>query len=119
MAKKAFFMKRLNDHVQYLKEIDATLKGTGTFQGTSHCECALGKWMYGEGIAEVQALGNDTAKTIFDSLQEPHEQFHVVSKQALEKKQAGDEEGAKAALTEMHVLSTAITNKLLQLDGLS
>lgn len=119
VAKTAFFMKRLNDHIQYLKKIDATLNNKGDFQGTAHEECHLGKWLYGEGAAEVEAIQNSKAKEIFDSLLEPHQKFHMMSRQALENKLAGDEAGVKAALTEMHLLSTILTNKLLDLDGMS
>ncbi|HEC85057.1 MAG: hypothetical protein DRR08_03410 [Candidatus Parabeggiatoa sp. nov. 2] len=118
MAKKAFFLKRLNDHVQYLKKIDAAIKGESDFQGTPHRDCQLGQWLYDEGGAEVAAMENSNAKEVFESLLEPHERFHTISKEALEKKRAGDEAGAQAILTEMHVLSTLITNKLLELDGM-
>jgi hypothetical protein len=119
VAKTAFFMKRLNDHIQYLKKIDATLNNKGDFQGIGHEECLLGTWLYGEGAAEVKAIQNSKAKEIFDSLLEPHQKFHTMSRQALENKLAGDEAGMKAALTEMHLLSTILTNKLLDLDGMS
>jgi Chemoreceptor zinc-binding domain len=119
MPAKAFFLMRLNDHIQYLKEIEATLSGEGNFQGTSHRHCKLGKWLYGEGPAEIAALNNNQVKDIFDSLLEPHERFHNISKQALEKKQGGDDQGAQAVITEMHVLSHIIAQKLLELDTLS
>jgi hypothetical protein len=118
MASKAFFMKRLNDHIQYLKKIDAAIKGESDFQGTSHRDCHLGQWLYNEGPAEIAGMSNPKAKQIFDSLLEPHERFHSVAKQALAKKQAGDAAGAKALLTELHVLSTSLTNKLLELDSM-
>lgn len=42
MKKQAFFLQRINDHVQYLSKIKATLTRGGDFQGT-HCQdCALG-----------------------------------------------------------------------------
>jgi uncharacterized protein (DUF2164 family) len=118
MAKKAFFLKRLNDHVQYLKKIDAAIKGQSDFSGTSHKDCELGQWLYNQGPAEVAAIENDKAKQIFDSLLEPHERFHSLGQQALEKKQAGDEQQVQSILTQMHVLSAILTNKLLQLDGM-
>jgi len=119
VAKTAFFMKRLNDHIQYLKKIDATLNAKGDFQGTDHAECQLGQWLCGEGTAEVKAMSDSRAKAVFDSLLEPHQKFHSMSHQALEKKRSGDEAGVKAALTEMHLLSTVLTNKLLELDGMN
>ncbi len=115
----AFFLMRLNDHVQYLKKIEATLAGTGDFQGSDHHECKLGKWLYGDGANEVSNLQNAKAQSIFDSLLEPHEHFHNASKQALEKKQAGDEQGAQIAITEMYKISQIITQKLLGLDALA
>jgi hypothetical protein len=116
MAGKAFFLQRLNDHIQYLKKIDNTLKGQGDFEGCDHHSCKLGLWVDKEGPQEVAALSNSKAVEIFESMKEPHEKFHAASKQALEKKRAGDEEGAKAAMTDMHSLSAILSNKLLELD---
>lgn len=113
---KAFFIMRLNDHIQYLKKIDAALNGQSDFQGTNHHDCKLGKWLYGVGPEEVAALKHQQAKEVFDSLFEPHERFHAIGKDALFKKQAGDAEGAKAALTALYTLSSTLTKKLLELD---
>lgn len=115
MVQKAFFLLRLNDHVLYLKRIQATLQGTGDFQGTDYHECKLGKWLYGEGSEEASALGPE-AKALFESLFEPHQQFHEASRAAVEKHAAGDADAARAASTEMHKLSTVLVNKLLTLD---
>jgi len=119
MAGKAFFLMRLNDHVQYLKKISNTLEGKADFQACSHTECKLGQWIYGEGSAEIATLTNAQAQAVFESIKDPHEQFHTVSKEVLEKKRAGDEVGAQQAVTEMHKLSTIIYNNLLKLDGMS
>jgi len=119
MPNTAFFMLRLNDHVQYLKKIDAALNDKNDFKGTDHHDCKLGQWLYGEGRAEIQALNNPKAETLFNSLLEPHEQFHTISHQALEYKAAGDMEAMKAAMTEMHKLSQIISQNLLELDTLS
>ncbi len=116
MAKKVFFLKRLNEHVQYLKKMDSCLKGNEDFEGTSHTDCQLGQWLYGEAKDEIEELGNSKAKELFNSLFEPHERFHILGKQALEKKKSGDEAGAQELLTELHQLSTTLINKLLELD---
>jgi hypothetical protein len=118
MAAKAFFMMRLNDHVQYLKKIDAALKGQKEFAGCDHISCKLGQWLYGEGPQEVADLSDPRAQTVFDSILEPHQRFHQVSQEALAKKADGDEAGAKSAMTEMHTLSALLTNKLIELDGM-
>jgi hypothetical protein len=119
MAGNAFFLIRINDHVQYLKKINRTLEGQDTFQGCAHTECKLGKWIYGEGEAEVAALENPHAKEVFDSLKEPHEHFHQASATALAKQLSGDKDGAQQSITDMHKLSTVVYNKLLELDKLS
>ncbi len=119
MPGKAFFLMRLNDHVQYLKSVENALSGKIDFQGTSHQDCKLGKWLYGEGSNEVASLGNPQAQQAFEALFEPHEKFHKVSQLALQKKQAGDHAGSQAIITEMHILSHTIAQKLLDLDALS
>lgn len=118
MADKAFFLMRLNDHVQYLRKIQATLEGKGDFQGSDYHDCKLGKWLYGSGADEAASIGAG-AKAVFDSLFEPHKLFHEASKQALEKQQAADGAGAKQAVTEMHRLSALLVNKLLDLDRMA
>ena len=72
MEGKAFFILRLNDHIQYLRKIQATLEGTGDFHGTDYHDCKLGKWLYSTGPAEAEAAGPE-AKALFDSLFEPHQ----------------------------------------------
>jgi hypothetical protein len=119
MAGKAFFLIRMNDHVQYLKKINKTLEGQDTFQGCSHTECKLGQWMYGEGEAEVATITNPRAMEVFEELKEPHQHFHQASADALAKQLAGDKDGAQQSITEMHKLSTVVYNRLLELDKLS
>jgi hypothetical protein len=119
MIKKAFFMRHLNDHIQYLKKIDAAIKGEIDFEGTTHHECKLGQWLYNEGPVEMVSMSNSKARVVFDSLLEPHQRFHELGQQAMEKKRAGDDSSAKMLLTELHVLSTKITHILLELDGMN
>ncbi|OUD13983.1 CZB domain-containing protein [Thioflexithrix psekupsensis] len=116
MPTKAFFVLRLNDHILYLKKIEKTLAGTGDFQGTDCQNCKLGQWLYGEGPAEVASMNHPEAQALFDSLFEPHKQFHQVSHEAIAKAKAGDTDGARAAATQMYVLSNTISQKLLALD---
>ncbi len=114
----AFFFLRLNDHVQYLRRIQATLEERDDFHGTCHTSCKLGRWLYGNGPEEATSVGT-AAKEVFDALFEPHERFHHASKEALQKKQEGDMAGAEAAVTEMHQLSTILIHKLIKLDKLA
>lgn len=119
MPDKAFFLIRLNEHIQYLKKIEATLKGKEDFQGSSHYDCQLGQWLYGVGSQEVAALQNEQAQQIFNSLFEPHERFHSVTKQLLEQKSAINEAATQSAMTEMHKLSQTLSQKLLELDAIA
>jgi hypothetical protein len=118
MTGKAFFFQRMNDHVQYLKKIQATLDGKGEFQGTDYHDCKLGNWLYDSGPEEASAVG-DEARNLFDTLLEPHQRFHDSSHVAVQKHLEGDSEGAKMAVTEMYKLSNVLINKLLELDKLS
>ena len=115
MKKQAFFLQRMNDHVQYLSKIKATLNQRSDFKGTDCHHCALGKWLYAEGAAEAQALGADVHK-LFEQLIEPHEKFHEASARALAHFAAGDELAQYRAITEMHQLSNQLIKMLLDLD---
>ena len=117
-AGKAFFLQRLNDHVQYLKKIQATLDGSGDFKGSDYHDCKLGHWLYGEGPDEATSLGPE-ARALFDSLFEPHQRFHDASHDALRMHAANDETGTRAAVTEMHRLSSVLVSKLLSLDRMA
>jgi len=118
MKSKAFFLLRLNDHVQYLRKIQATLDGQGDFRGTDFHDCKLGQWLYGDGPAEADAVGPD-ARGLFDRLFEPHKRFHEASHAAIEKQEAGDEVASKAEITEMMKLSVVLVDILLELDQLA
>ncbi len=59
------------------------------------------------------------AKAVFDSLIEPHERFHQISKMALERKAAGKLVEAEELVTEMHQLSTLLVRRLIALDNLA
>ncbi len=114
----AFFLLRLNDHIQYLNRIKATLNGTGDFRGGGHHDCKLGKWIDGVGPAEASEAGPQ-AKAVFDSLFEPHRLFHEASAKALELSLAGRVGEAEEEITAMHRLSAQLVDRLLELDRLA
>jgi hypothetical protein len=118
MSESAFFLRRMNDHVQYLGKLKATLANKGDFQGSDHHSCKLGQWLDDEGPAQSSRYG-DEARVVFDSLLEPHERFHSASHQALQCKTAGDHTGMEAAMTEMFKLSVSLLDRLMKLDSLS
>ena len=111
----AFFLLRINDHLQYLKKVKATLDGTGDFRGTDHHGCKLGHWIDGSGPAEVAAYGPEAVAT-FDSILAPHERFHSASGRALTFQVEGHHTDTEREVTEMHQLSGTLVEKLLELD---
>ena len=115
MYGKAFFFHHVNDHVQYMKKIQETLDGRGEFLGSHYQECKLGKWLYDEGPEEASAV-SDEVRQLFDTLLEPHQRFHEISREAVRKHMEGDTTGAKSAVTEMHKISNVLISILLQLD---
>jgi hypothetical protein len=118
MTTSAFFLLRMNDHVQYLGKLKATLEDKGDFQGCDHHSCKLGTWMDGESAEQARALGAE-AQSVFDKLLEPHEQFHNASHEALAKKAVGDLQGMEASMTEMFRLSNVLVKLLMKLDALN
>ena len=118
MNESAFFLRRMNDHIQYLAKIKATLEEKGDFQGSDHHSCKLGQWLDNEGPEQSSAVGED-ARAVFDQLHEPHERFHQASKVALERKAAGDSAGMEEAMTEMFKLSNTLVSMLMQLDSMN
>ncbi len=114
----AFFLLRMNDHLQYLNRFHATLDGRGDFHGTDHHSCKLGIWLDTKGPTEISGIGPD-AQALFESIFEPHQRFHEASSQALELKEAGNLVAAEEKLTEMHQLSALLVDKLLKLDTLA
>jgi len=118
MVSNAFFFKRLNDHVQYLKKVQGAIEDKNRFEGTDPHHCKLGEWLYGSGPDEAAQISAE-ARVVFDELFEPHERFHNASARALEKHAAGDDAGCEQEMTEMHTLSGVLVNILLKLDELS
>lgn len=116
MAKSnAFFMQRLNDHIQYMKRVSNTLKGKDNFQGTACTHCKLGLWLYSEGKADL-AVDTEGGVHLFEALVEKHEHFHIVSNEVLEKHAAGDGINSYRAMTEMHKLEGELVSLLLTAD---
>lgn len=113
---KAFFMKRLNDHVQYLKKMEIALNGESDFLGTDHKACKLGLWLHAEGKDDVAQMHSPLAEKVFDSLFEPHQAFHEAGHRALQAQAKGDNDCAQEAMTEMYRLSALLTNRLIELD---
>lgn len=115
IAKKAFFVQRLNDHVQYLDKVTKTLKGRADFHGCDcHC-CKLGQWLDHGGTEEIQSFVPD-ATSIVPELLARHAEFHEVSNQALTFHELGQDQQAYRAMTQVHTLSNRLVSLLLTID---
>ena len=113
----AFFFQRINDHIQYLRKLEKTLKGDGDFTGASHTDCKLGVWMFGEGRQEVAEAG-DKAVAVFEGLFDKHQAFHEAGSRALQAKAAGQADAVTKEVTEMIKLSNVLIAGLTELDRL-
>lgn len=111
----AFFMQRLNDHIQYLGRVTKTLNGKDDFLGTDCHSCKLGKWIDSTGREDVITHA-PLAQELFDKLVERHEHFHTVSNDVLGKHQQGDSVSCYRSMTEMHKLSGQLVGLLLEMD---
>jgi len=114
----AFFLQRINDHMQYLRKITATLEGRGDFRGGDHHSCKLGQWIDSSGPREATEVGPHAA-TLFEGIRTPHEQFHAASGRALALQAAGRPAETAREVTDMHRLSSTLVDLLLQLDGIA
>lgn len=111
----AFFMQRLNDHIQYLSRVTKTLADKDDFHGTDCHSCKLGKWIDSSGREDVVAHAPH-AEGLFERLVERHEYFHSVSNEVLAKHQVGDTVNCYRAMTEMHKVSGQLVSLLLDID---
>ncbi len=71
----AFFFQRINDHIQYLRRLEQTLKDQGDFRGYDFHSCKLGQWIDTEGPSQIPE-GADKAKLVFAEMNTVHEHFH-------------------------------------------
>ena len=118
MKKNAFFLQRMNDHVQYLRKIKARIEGTSDFNPCDHHCCALGQWFYSDGYSQAAIFG-DRMLSLYQQLEEPHQQFHHASSLAVACHELKDEVGSYRAMTQMHRLSTQLINIILEMDRLA
>ena len=115
---KEIFTHAIESHLEYLKNIQKNIDGSGDYCGTDHHLCPLGKWLYGEGKTDVKACGRKAEK-IFEQLFEPHEQFHHVSDTSIKAFDENNRTLAKESLTEMLYLSGKLMKLLMELNEIA
>ena len=116
--KKAFFLSRLNEHLQYMGDVEKSLNGDCEFQGCEFNHCQLGQWLYGAGTEEVLSLKNNRALKMFNRLFDVHKKFHEAGDQALLQKRRGYSEISSQCLSDMQLFCSQLITILLALDDI-
>ena len=104
------------DHVLWKKRLVAMATGRSELRPeelADHRSCRLGKWYYGEG---QRVFGSEP---VFRNLEGAHERVHRHGIEAARRFQAGDLEGALAAIGEVEKASVEVLAALDQLLELS
>lgn len=118
MSNKTVFIRAIESHLDYLKEVQRNINGAGDYCGTSHLSCTMGKWLYGQGAKDVKKIGK-SAEKIFQQLFEPHEKFHEVSSASIKAFNDYDHLLAKSSLSEMIFLSNTLIKLLQKLNEIA
>lgn len=101
-------------HLQYLDDIVKYTEEHGEKPPTPKpTECSLGTWYYGA-AQQNPAIGQHPK---FATLGELHEQFHSVTKEAVEAAAAGDDAKAKELTSQAFPIFSQIEHILLDLPA--
>jgi len=97
------------DHVMFINRIMACLNGKESIRPESlsdHSTCGFGKWYLGEG---KRLCGGSNS---FNVIQEPHERFHRLAKEAVALHNRGETVVAREVMQEVEQLSVRIIDLL-------
>ena len=97
------------------KKIKLTLDDRGDFCGSDYHLCKLGEWLYGEGKEQSSNISDEMLAT-FESLFEPHQQFHDASAIAITAHEEGNTETEATQFNKMHTLSNTLVSIFLDMD---
>lgn len=98
-----------NDHRNFVKKVDSCLRGEVEMDASKlpdHHNCRFGKWYDGDGRDLCGSLPS------YALVVPPHERFHVIAKEALQARAAGDSQKAQKLHGEMLALSHQIIDQL-------
>lgn len=100
----------LDAHMNYLNRVSDFVEGSADQPDiTSHTDCALGQWYYGEAAQDAAISGHpDYAK-----LGELHQQFHHLTAEAVS---LSGSDSAQAKISEAYTLFGQISRDLLNID---
>ena len=102
----------LEAHMNYLNHVSDFVEGSADQPDiTSHTDCALGQWYYGEAAQDAAISGHpDYAK-----LGDFHQQFHTLTAEAVSLS-SSDSDSAQAKISEAYTLFGQISRDLLNID---
>ena len=112
MAKVDFTVAR-KKHLEWKSRLRAYLNGHSTLtldQATSHKDCALGQWYYGEGVRDFGAIKD------FRIIEAPHARMHATVRRIIELKEAGHIAEAEEEFLKIGPLSHLIVEALSRLE---
>jgi hypothetical protein len=102
----------LDAHMNYLNHVSDFVEGNADQPDTtSHTDCALGHWYYGEAAQDAALSGH----TDYAQLGNLHEQFHVLTAEAVSLA-SSDPDAAQAKISQAYTLFGQISRDLLNID---
>jgi aerotaxis receptor len=115
VGKGASFTAIKSVHLAWKSKIRSYLDGNESIisgaAATDPHQCSLGKWYYGDGLAEFGQLPAMTA------LEKPHNDLHATIKRIVELNRAGKQTEAEALLPQVDRLSDEVVRLLEQLES--
>jgi two-component system chemotaxis sensor kinase CheA len=108
------FAAARDKHHQWITRLRSVLDGSTRMtveQAGSPRECALGKWIYGSGLKDYQAI------TEMSSLEQAHRQFHEAVRAVITAKLKGEDEQAQKAIEEVKHLSEGVLDILTTVES--
>jgi hypothetical protein len=115
VGKGASFTAIKSVHLAWKSKIRSYLDGNESIisgaAATDPHQCSLGKWYYGDGLAEFGQLPAMTA------LEKPHSDLHATIKRIVELNRAGKQAEAEALLPQVDRLSDEVVRSLEQLES--
>lgn len=115
VGKGASFTAIKSVHLAWKSKIRSYLDGNESIisgaAATDPHQCSLGKWYYGDGLAEFGQIPAMTA------LEKPHNDLHATIKRIVELNRAGKQAEAEALLPQVDRLSDEVVRLLEQLES--
>lgn len=115
MEKDGFFILELakTDHTEWVERLASHLRNERRLdvaQLSDHTTCRLGRWYYGEGMAQCGNLPG------FKALEEPHKKIHAIGKDIVLAHDAGENEEAREIFRQVDSVSKKIISCLDDID---